>query len=329
MANDDLEVLPGVGPATADQLTHAGYETVEALAVAKPGELTATTSIDEIRAKEIIRAARDHSDASLDELTSGLAFEQSARVTTGIPPLDECLGGGFETGSIAQVYGNEDSGRSRLAHQLAVRAQLPEHRGGLGGHGAYIGTRGTFSPELIRTIVEGLPQSEATALADRYGFSSYETNKISEAVLNHITTLTPAGVTEQLLSVEQLHEDLASDANLTFIAVDSISKQFEIEFPARADIAERQQKFNKHLHHLLQVADIHDTHVFLTNATASSAKPYGGEIITHNVPYTLRLLNTSSENRRIRIEDSPQGAPDREITLIPESGRFVAASRDD
>jgi len=34
-----LEDLPGVGPATAEKLREAGYNSIEAIAVASPGEI--------------------------------------------------------------------------------------------------------------------------------------------------------------------------------------------------------------------------------------------------------------------------------------------------
>jgi len=62
MADDDLETLPGVGPATADKLIEAGYETYQSIAVASPGELSNTADIGSSTASDIINAAREAAD---------------------------------------------------------------------------------------------------------------------------------------------------------------------------------------------------------------------------------------------------------------------------
>ena len=45
MPQDDLESLPGVGPATADKLTDAGFESYQSIAVASPGEMSNTADV--------------------------------------------------------------------------------------------------------------------------------------------------------------------------------------------------------------------------------------------------------------------------------------------
>ena len=45
MAPKLLEDLPGVGPATAEKLREAGFNSVEAIAVASPGELVAAAEV--------------------------------------------------------------------------------------------------------------------------------------------------------------------------------------------------------------------------------------------------------------------------------------------
>lgn len=54
-----LEDLPGVGPATAEKLREAGYDTIEAIAVASPLELKEIAGISEGAALKIIQAARE------------------------------------------------------------------------------------------------------------------------------------------------------------------------------------------------------------------------------------------------------------------------------
>ena len=58
MADVDLEELPGVGPATAEKLRDAGFESFQSLAVASPGELSNTADVGDSTASDIIQGAR-------------------------------------------------------------------------------------------------------------------------------------------------------------------------------------------------------------------------------------------------------------------------------
>jgi DNA repair protein RAD51 len=49
------------------------------------------------------------------------------KITTGSGELDKLLGGGIETGSITEIFGEFRTGKSQLCHMLAVTAQV-SHR---------------------------------------------------------------------------------------------------------------------------------------------------------------------------------------------------------
>ena len=61
-AKQDLEDLPGVGPATADKLQENGYDSYQSIAVASPGELSNKADVGESSASDIINAAREAAD---------------------------------------------------------------------------------------------------------------------------------------------------------------------------------------------------------------------------------------------------------------------------
>lgn len=45
-------------------------------------------------------------------------------ITTGSKNLDTVLGGGIETGSITELFGEFRTGKSQICHQLAVTCQV-------------------------------------------------------------------------------------------------------------------------------------------------------------------------------------------------------------
>lgn len=69
--------------------------------------------------------------------TSATEFHQRRSdlitISTGSKNLDNLFGGGIETGSITELFGEFRTGKSQLCHQLAVTCQLPiDQNGGEG-----------------------------------------------------------------------------------------------------------------------------------------------------------------------------------------------------
>ena len=69
--------------------------------------------------------------------TSASEFKQKRaeiiQITTGSNELDKLLGGGIETGSITELFGEFRCGKSQVCHSLAVTCQLPIDMGGAEG----------------------------------------------------------------------------------------------------------------------------------------------------------------------------------------------------
>ncbi|RCV62994.1 DNA repair protein RadA, partial [Methanophagales archaeon] len=131
----DLDELPGVGPAIAEKLREAGLNSLEAIAVASPMELVATVEIGEATASKIINAAREAADIGGFETGDKILERRRniGKLSTGSKSLDDLIGGGLETQAISEFYGEFGSGKTQIAHQLAVNVQLPPEKGGLNG----------------------------------------------------------------------------------------------------------------------------------------------------------------------------------------------------
>ena len=74
------------------------------------------------------------------------------RITTGSDALDTLLGGGVESCSITEIFGEFRTGKTQLCHTLCVTAQLPKEMKGGNGKVAFIDTEGTFRAERIAAI---------------------------------------------------------------------------------------------------------------------------------------------------------------------------------
>ena len=75
-------------------------------------------------------------------------------ICTGSQELDRLLGGGIETGSITEIFGEFRTGKTQLCHTLCVTCQRPLDAGGAEGRAIYVDTEGTFKAQKLVAIAE-------------------------------------------------------------------------------------------------------------------------------------------------------------------------------
>ena len=210
-----------------------------------------------------------------------------------------------------------------------MRVQLPREYGGLDGQAVYIDTRGLFDPSRIKEITSKLNRSEKDALARQYNIASDDEEQLTTAVLDNIHISSPSSTSEQIFNAEQVYEKAESmastgDRQIRIVLVDSLTFHFRAEYQGRGELAERQQKLNKHLHDLRRVADLHNAAIVLTNAIASGGDPYGGRLLDHTNTFRIKLKQTSGEVRRAELEDAPNGITNKQIDFYLDKGHLVA-----
>jgi DNA repair protein RadA len=303
----DIKDLPGVGSTIASKIRNAGYQDIIALATANPLVLVEACGIGEPTARKIVAEARE---ASKMNFMSGLEFEDKRksvqRISTGSEALNILLGGGVETQSITECYGEYGSGKSQLAFQLSVNVQLPVDKGGLEGHAIWIDTEGTFRPARIEQLaaVKGLDPKQAL-----------QNIKIGRAYSSD----------HQVLLVDKIPELINADPKIKLIVVDSMMALFRAEYVGRGTLADRQQKINVVLHNLQRLADRFNVAVYITNQVM--ARPdvmfgdptaaVGGHIIGHVATYRIYLRKGKKGSRVAKLVDSPslpEGEASFEIT---------------
>lgn len=296
----DLEDLPGVGPVTAEKLREGGFNSLEAIAVASPAELVAAAEIGEATAAKIINSARDAADIGGFETGAKILERRKevGKLTSGSQSLNALLGGGIETRSLTEFYGEFGSGKTQIAHQLAVNVQLPLERGGLNGAVIIIDTENTFRPERIKDMAEGVELD--------YG-----------EVLNNIHIARAYNSNHQILLVdraEKLAEELKeAEKPVRLLIIDSATAHFRSEYVGRGTLADRQQKINKHLHDALRFGDLNNAVIMITNQVmvrpdaffGDPTRPIGGHILGHTATFRLYLRKSKGEKRIARLVDSP------------------------
>lgn len=302
--------LPGIGPATIEKLEAAGFADLMSVAVATPGEIIGATEMSEATAKKVIAIAR----ANLEmDFTSGDEMmrrrEQMIKITTGSKELDKLMGGGFETSAITEAYGQYGSGKSQIAHTLAVHAQLPVEKGGANGSVVFIDTEGTFRPERIVQIAKG--------------------NGLDpEATLKNIKVARAFNSDHQMLLAEKVEDLIKKQGmNVKLLIVDSLTAHFRAEFVGRGTLADRQQRINKHMHVLMKLAERYNFAVYVTNQVmvkpdmffGDPTEAVGGHVVAHNSTYRVYLRRGKKGSRVAKMIDAPNLAESEAVFQIDES----------
>ncbi|WP_135853414.1 DNA repair and recombination protein RadA [Halorussus salinus] len=338
-ADVDLEELPGVGPATAEKLRDAGFDSYEGLAVASPSELSNTADVGDSTASDIVQAAREAADVGGFETGAAVLErrEKIGKLKWKIDEVDDLLGGGVETQSITEVYGEFGAGKSQVTHQLAVNVQLPREHGGLGGSAMFVDSEDTFRPERIDDMVKGLPDEAIQAAMDEREIEGTpDDDEAMEALvedfLDKIHVAKAFNSNHQMLLAEKAQE-LANETQddeypVRLLCVDSLTAHFRAEYVGRGELAERQQKLNKHLHDLDKVGNLHNTAVVVTNQVASNpdsffgdpTQPIGGNILGHKSTFRIYLRKSKGDKRIVRLVDAPNLADGEAVMRVEDAG---------
>jgi DNA repair protein RadA len=320
MSELDLEDIPGVGPTTADKLRDAGYATIESIATASPSDLAEAAEIGEASAKKMVKAAREMADIGGFK-TGKVVLEERKEVRklkTLVPEFDELLGGGLETKSITEFYGEFGSGKSQIAHQMAVNVQLPEEYGGLDGSAVYIDTENTFRPERIEQMVNGLDLD--LELPD------------VETFLENIHVAKGYTSDHQMLLIDSARELAAglkdSGKPVRLFVIDSLTAHFRAEYAGRGTLSVRQQKLNKHMYDIAKIAEEHNAVAVVTNQVQSNpavffgdpTKPVGGNIVGHASKFRVYLRKSKGGKRLAKLVDSPSLPEGEAPFVVEESG---------
>ncbi len=289
--------LPGVGPAIATKLEEAGFLDLMSIAVLTPVELSRIAGLTETTARKAIQAARKMMDLGFKDATEYLKErEEMLTVSTGSEHLNSLLGGrGLETGTVTEAYGAYGSGKSQIAHSLAVNVQLPRERGGSEGMAVFIDSEGTFRPERVKQIASALGLDETQALKNILAARAFNSD-------------------HQMLLVDKV-SDMIIEKKLPIklVIVDSLTSHFRSEFSGRGQLADRQQKLNKHIHSLIKLAEQHKVAVYITNQVMANpavmfgdpTTAIGGHILGHASHYRIYLRRGKKGSRVAKMIDAP------------------------
>ncbi|XP_015171660.1 PREDICTED: DNA repair protein RAD51 homolog A [Polistes dominula] len=302
----------GITAGDIKKLEEAGYHTVEAIAYAPKKHLISIKGISEAKADKILQEASKlvvmgfKSATEIHQMRANIVY-----VSTGSTELDRLLGGGIETGSITEIFGEFRTGKSQLCHTLAVNCQLPIDMGGAEGKCLYIDTEGTFRPERL------------IAVAERYKIAG-------DSVLDNVACARAYNTDHQTQLVIQASA-MMTESRYAMLIVDSATALYRTDYSGRGELSARQNHLARFLRMLLRIADEHGVAVVITNQVVAQVdgaasmfggdqkKPIGGNIIAHASTTRLYLRKGRGETRICKIYDSP---------CLPESEAMFAINAD-
>ncbi|MFW9820077.1 MAG: DNA repair and recombination protein RadA [Candidatus Thorarchaeota archaeon] len=307
---DAVKKLPGVGEATLNKLIKAGFSSLESIAFTPPSIIQDESGLGDKTTAKLIKASMEKLNIGFKSAEDVWEHRKNiARITTGSQELDDLFGGGVETGSLIEFFGEFRTGKTQIMHQLCVNVQLPQEKGGIEGKALYIDTEGTFRPERIIQMAEGL---------------DLDYNKI----LKNIVFGRAYNSDHQVILVKEA-ANLIKEHNIKLIVVDSLIGHFRSEYIGRGTLANRQQMINSHLHDLLRLCDIYtDLAIVVTNQVQSKPDVFygnplqaaGGNVVAHGSTIRIYLRKGKGEQRIAKIVDAPHLPEGEAIFSITENG---------
>jgi len=246
----NIEDIEGIGPTRIKKLNEHGIYKVKDLLVKGARELAEILDMNTDQTFKMVESARRflvNKDVIGKSQLSGRDLlnyrtKKIQYLETGASNLDEALGGGYETGVITELYGDDGAGKTQLCMLASITAQLPYRRrcfkcgeeggqgmdrcpkcevktvsiGGLSEEGKpcrviYMDTENSFRPDRVLQMIyeRGLVKTkEQTAMEIKRGMKKEPLNdeETENALkfLDNITILKPSGAGHQIMIGEEI-----------------------------------------------------------------------------------------------------------------------------
>ena len=288
----------GINAADLKKLKEAGLHSALSVIYTTRKDLCNIKGLSEQKVEKILEAAKKLTDAGF---ISGVEYarQKSAtrfHVSTGASKVDQLLGGGFESCSITELFGEFRCGKTQLCHAVSVIAQLPQALGGANGKVCYIDTENTFRPDRIQAIAAHY-NIDANQVLDNIMYARCYTSDHLVQLLVHVAAK-------------------MAEEKFALMIIDSIMGPFRVDFSGRGELAERQQILSRVMSRLQKLSEEFNIPVIITNQVmadpaaamsfaANPPKPVGGHILAHFSTTRLALRKGRAEQRIMKIYDSP------------------------
>ena len=199
-------------------------------------------------------------------------------IKTGCGPLDDLLDGGFERGTVTQVYGPPAAGKTNVALGAAVEVAAE------GGTAVYIDTE---------------------------GLSLARFEQVAQARTDDVEDLTSRIIIKEALDFGEQEEAVRDSAELAdradLVVLDSATGFYRLERGEDEEAGEALREVAGQVTHLLSLARKYDLAVVLTNQVytdpdSDRARALGGHTLEHWTGTVVRIERFRGGNRRATLE---------------------------
>ena len=201
--------------------------------------------------------------------------------SSGSPAVDDLLNGGFRAGRLTELFGRSGSGKTQVAAQAVLLAAKR------GANSLYVDSEGSFRPERLEQMAVG---------------RGWKT----DGILEHIVYARCDSAPEQMEMIRSMGRRQATAAT-RLVVVDSLTRNFSVELPGRANLSSRQASLNIHLSEIARDAYINGRAYILTNRVTFGSEGdvgIGGRTVEQLVHDSVRLEKVAGG---IRVTQLPSG----------------------
>ena len=283
---EEIGDLDGVGSTTAEKLNKLGFDSLGDLAKGDASVAAdSDVSLSEDRLQDIIEQASAEAIVIQTGNEVQQEYDERPSVPSGIPSLDEKIGG-FESRSLIAVGGSTGAGKTQLAFQAAGKAVQEFDKPAI-----YIETE----PDRYRgKRVVDMFDEETQSMVHKVGVAGEDALDMQYRAYK---------------AVQEQYDDAS------IVVVDSFTSRFRLatQFDGRESLGTRNQEFSRHLQALESMAIDLECPVLLCCQVYPSPTQYGttdviygSSLMMHMVNYVVKMTTSGGQLSNLKVQNHPE-----------------------
>jgi DNA repair protein RAD51 len=211
-------------------------------------------------------------------------------ISTGLPRLDNLLGGGIAAGIITDIFGPGGSGKTQLAMQICTNAISKKI--------IYQDTSGSFRPERILQLMHA--------------------KQLAPSLLDNIIVVRVTNTSEQISYLKNI-----SQTNPGLVVIDNITDLFSFEYSKESNSLEKHVKFMEYMHSLSLLCIQNKIPVVITNVVRRSGEQDRENLDKSISIFTHKKIRLSKEGNKFSAQVLPSFGMRKEVAYKIEPEGIV------
>ncbi|KAL0205517.1 hypothetical protein P9112_000824 [Eukaryota sp. TZLM1-RC] len=306
----DLSTL-NFAPQTLEALSNAGFKNSSDLLGVSIIDLIKKTSLDENEALTVVHSIRPFHDSSTTfrgiSALELLSTSSPNPVISFIRDLDNLLDGGFPTGTITELIGAPNSGKTQLCLQLTADVYISSCLGGTQGEAVFIDTEGDFCSNRLQQISMAVVEHLVSTVQSNLQSNSQSSDDFDrlmggisvDSIMQKTIVYRAFDYLELLAIIYSLSELIQKNSNIKLLIIDSIAAPFKYAFGE--DYANRTRILHELMTFLRTFAFENNVAVVLTNHLVSKSNQSNDQSINQSVAFAPALGDSFGQHCSTRL----------------------------